>query len=111
MKVWRAIGESYVPGDDAAYSAACEASGALFVAPTESQAIAWALHLWHRAEKHDVVCIEVSRIRDRNTLKPIAEFQASDWLHEFIHAGDGGFNIVQHDFRLFEAVVLASDIL
>lgn len=111
MKVFRAVGKQYDPGEDRSFSEAVSKSHALFVTSSEDQAIAWALALWHRAPKSSIQELEVSCIRSRKTLEVMDTFESAGQLCEFIPSKDGGFDTVYHEFFLEEAVILQEDII
>lgn len=112
MKVWRAVGgqnfiEASKPtdsdySDSGLYSIKARESGAVFVCPDELQALAWALSL----EKSDIIEMEVSCIRDRQTLEVVSDFtKTSSWIQI-----SGRYEIFA-EMQLLEAVVLPSDIV
>jgi len=111
MKVWRAIGGGdYVtrkPQELSFEESGCHShsvmeSGAIFVAPDELQALAWAIAL----DKYDFVEMEVSCIRDRSTLEVIEEFTPS-----IVYITVSGRKDRYREIQLHEAVVLPGDVL
>lgn len=79
-------------------------SGAIFVAPDETHALGWGISL---EGKHSVERLEVSCVRDRNTLAVANEFTPT--IVHVTLSGRRGERCL--DLRLYEAVVLVGDIL
>jgi hypothetical protein len=76
---------------------------AIFVAPDELHAVGWGLCL---TGKHSIECLEVARIRNRNTLDVVAEFTPT-----IVHLTLSGKGERFRELCLYEAVVLEEDIV
>lgn len=78
-------------------------SGAICVAPDEIHALGWGICL---EGKHSIECLEVSCVRDRNTLEVTNAFTPT-----IVHTTLSGRGEQYRDIRLYEAVVLMEDII
>jgi hypothetical protein len=111
MKVWRAVGggdfvsrkpEDIEFSDSSAFNHDVLVAGAIFVAPSEIQALCWGLAL----DKWNVECIEVRYIRNRNSLQITDNFTDT-----IVHYTVSGIGDRYYELCLQEAVVLPDDIL